>query len=140
MPGMQKYANITMKRGMFKSDNDYIKWWNTVSLNTVERRDITVSLLNEAHEPVMVWKVKNAWPTKLGKASGCEVYRVDLSTVVSKHIGETEKYLSSLFDQAANRDWILIFDEADALLRTWGCEYLERRLEAARLTASAKAA
>ena len=58
MPGMQKYANITMKRGVFQSDNDYFKWWNTVSLNTVERRDVTVSLLNEAHEPVMVWKVK----------------------------------------------------------------------------------
>ena len=51
----------------------------------------------------------------LGKATGCEVYRVDLSTVVSKYIGETEKNLSSLFDQARNRDWILFFDEADAL-------------------------
>jgi len=77
IPGMQKYPNITMKRGVFKSDNDYFSWWNTVSLNTVERRDITVSLLNEAHEPVMVWKVKNAWPTKIAstdlKADGNEV-------------------------------------------------------------------
>jgi phage tail-like protein len=77
MPGMQKYPNITMKRGVFKSDNDYFKWWNTVSLNTVERRDVIVSLLNEEHEPVMVWKVKNAWPTKIGstdlKADGNEI-------------------------------------------------------------------
>ena len=65
MPGMQKYSNITMKRGVFASDNEYFDWWNTVSLNTVERRDLTISLLNEAHEPVMVWKVKNAWPTKI---------------------------------------------------------------------------
>ena len=64
-PGMQKYSNITMKRGVFKSDNDYWNWWNTVALNTIERRDLTVSLLNETHEPVMVWKVKNAWPTKI---------------------------------------------------------------------------
>ncbi len=51
----------------------------------------------------------------LGKATGREVYRVDLSGVVSKYIGETEKNLAALFDQARNRDWILFFDEADAL-------------------------
>lgn len=51
----------------------------------------------------------------LGKATGHEVYRVDLSSVVSKYIGETEKNLSALFDQARNRNWILFFDEADAL-------------------------
>lgn len=65
MPGMQKYANITMKRGIFPTDNEFFEWWNTHALNTVERRDLTVSLLNETHEPVMVWKVKNAWPTKI---------------------------------------------------------------------------
>lgn len=77
IPGMQKYSNVTLKRGVFKSDNDYFKWWNTVSLNTVERRDVIVSLLNEAHEPVMVWKIKNAWPAKIGstdlKADGNEI-------------------------------------------------------------------
>jgi phage tail-like protein len=65
IPGMQKFGNVTLKRGVFASDNDYFNWWNTVSLNTVERRDVTVSLLNEAHEPVMVWKIKNAWPAKI---------------------------------------------------------------------------
>jgi len=77
IPGMQKYPNVTMKRGVFKSDNEYFAWWNTVSLNTIERRDVIVSLLNEAHEPVMVWKIKNAWPTKIGstdlKADGNEI-------------------------------------------------------------------
>lgn len=65
MPGMQKYSNITLKRGSFQSDNEYFQWWNTVKLNTIERRDITVSLLNEEHEPLIVWKVKNAWPLKV---------------------------------------------------------------------------
>jgi SpoVK/Ycf46/Vps4 family AAA+-type ATPase len=51
----------------------------------------------------------------LGRISGREVYRVDLSTVVSKYIGETEKNLAGLFETAQNRDWILFFDEADAL-------------------------
>jgi len=51
----------------------------------------------------------------LGKASGREVYRVDLSMIVSKYIGETEKNLSRIFDTAQYKDWILFFDEADAL-------------------------
>ena len=58
---------------------------------------------------------KTLTATLLGKATRRDVYRVDLSTVVSKYIGETEKNLANLFDQARNRDWILFFDEADAL-------------------------
>ena len=51
----------------------------------------------------------------LGKSAGRDVYRVDLSMVVSKFIGETEKNLSNLFAKAEHKDWILFFDEADAL-------------------------
>lgn len=51
----------------------------------------------------------------IGKSTGKPVYRVDLSLVISKYIGETEKNLSNLFSQAENKDWILFFDEADAL-------------------------
>ncbi|HEX4164621.1 MAG TPA: ATP-binding protein [Bryobacteraceae bacterium] len=51
----------------------------------------------------------------LGKSTGLDVYRVDLSLVVSKWVGETEKNLASVFDQAENKNWILFFDEADAL-------------------------
>ena len=53
--------------------------------------------------------------TLLGKYTGKDVYKIDLSMVVSKFIGETEKNLSNLFASAENRDWILFFDEADAL-------------------------
>lgn len=51
----------------------------------------------------------------LGKRHDLPVYRVDLSRIVSKWIGETEKNLAMLFDQAERRRWILFFDEADAL-------------------------
>ncbi|MEE4287500.1 MAG: ATP-binding protein, partial [Mariniphaga sp.] len=51
----------------------------------------------------------------LGKYCGMDVYRIDLSMVVSKYIGETEKNLSRVFDQAESKNWILFFDEADAL-------------------------
>ena len=51
----------------------------------------------------------------LGKSTGRDVYKVDLSLVVSKYIGETEKNLGKVFDQAQHKGWILFFDEADAL-------------------------
>jgi phage tail-like protein len=77
MPGMQKFGNITMKRGTFKSDNEYFTWWNSVKLNTIERRDLTIKLLDENHDPVVSWKVRNAWPVKVQstelKADGNEV-------------------------------------------------------------------
>ncbi|MBU2569110.1 MAG: ATP-binding protein [Gammaproteobacteria bacterium] len=58
---------------------------------------------------------KTLTATLLGKQTGKDVFRIDLSRVVSKYIGETEKNLSRLFDKAENKDWILFFDEADAL-------------------------
>lgn len=51
----------------------------------------------------------------LGEMTGHKVYRIDLSSVVSKYIGETEKNLAKVFDRAAHGNWILFFDEADAL-------------------------
>lgn len=65
MPGIPQYSNITLKRGVFRSDNEFFQWLNTVKMNNIERRDITISLLNEEHEPVMVWKVREAWPCKV---------------------------------------------------------------------------
>jgi phage tail-like protein len=77
MPGQRKFSNITMKRGIFKSDNDFYTWFNTINMNTVTRRDITISLLDETLAPVVVWKVKNAWPSKITstdlKADGNDV-------------------------------------------------------------------
>ncbi len=76
MPGLKKYGNITLKRGVFASDNEYYDWLKTIKLNKPERRDITISLLDEESSPVMKWTVINAWPTKLTspdlKASGNE--------------------------------------------------------------------
>ena len=77
MPGLRKVTNIVMKRGISKGDNDFFKWLNTVKLNTIDRRDLTINLLNENHEPVVTWKVLQAWPVKVEgpamKATGNEV-------------------------------------------------------------------
>lgn len=58
---------------------------------------------------------KTLTATLIGAAADIDVYRIDLSMVVSKYIGETEKNLANVFDQAVNKHWILFFDEADAL-------------------------
>jgi hypothetical protein len=61
---------------------------------------------------------KTLTATLIGAQLGFDVYRIDLSSMVSKYIGETEKNLANLFDQAQNKNWILFFDEADALFGT----------------------
>ena len=77
MPGMKKYSNITLKRGVAEADNEFFDWLNTTQMNVPERRDLVIKLLNESHSPVMTWKVKNAWPIKVEgpslKADGNEV-------------------------------------------------------------------
>ena len=77
MPGMKKFSNSTLKRGTFAGDKEFYLWIKTVNLNTVERRDVTISLLNENHEAVISWKITNAFPVKVQasdlKADGNEV-------------------------------------------------------------------
>lgn len=71
---------------------------------------------------------KTLTATLMGKTTNMPVYRIDLSKIVSKYIGETEKNLSNIFNQAENRKWILFFDEADALFgkRTAGGDSKDR--------------
>lgn len=65
MPGQVKYNNITLKRGIVVGNNEFFEWWNTMKMNKIERRDITINLLNEEHEPTVVWRIKNAFPVKV---------------------------------------------------------------------------
>jgi phage tail-like protein len=77
MPGLVKYSNVTMKKGIFKGDNKFWDWFKKIKMNTIERSTITISLLDEESKATMVWTLKNAWPTKVTgtdlKAEGNEV-------------------------------------------------------------------
>jgi phage tail-like protein len=64
MPGLQKYGAVTMKKGMFKGDIDLYNWFNTILMNTVTRKAVTISLLDETHSPVCKWTLTAAWPSK----------------------------------------------------------------------------
>ncbi|TCP40178.1 phage tail protein [Rhodovulum marinum] len=77
MPGMLKSSNITMKKGVFATDNAIFDWFNEIKMNTIKRKALTISLLDEGGNPTMVWKVRNAFPVKITgtdlKAEGNEV-------------------------------------------------------------------
>jgi len=94
-----------------------IKTWlqhnNAVMQDTVLQRKIKPGYRVLFHGPPGTGKTLTA--TLLGKQFNRDVYRVDLSQIVSKYIGETEKNLEKVFYKAINKDWVLFFDEADAL-------------------------
>lgn len=65
IPGIAKPSKLVMRRGIVAGDGDFQAWFRTVRMGTADRRDLTVTLLDEDHEPVAVWKVRNAWPCRL---------------------------------------------------------------------------
>mgnify|MGYP003109002129 FL=1 len=64
LPGLRKFSNIVLKRGMHKDDNEFFEWFDDFRQSN-EKRDVTISLLNEEHEPTVVWKVRNTWPVSI---------------------------------------------------------------------------
>lgn len=90
MPGLKKFSDVTMKKGVFKGDNQLFDWFKENNMNTIKRKPVTISLLDETGAPTMVWKLSNAWPTKVSgtdlKASGNEVA---VETIVVAHEGLT---------------------------------------------------
>lgn len=90
MPGMTKFGNVTMKKGVFKGDAKFWDWIGKIKMNTIKRMPITISLLDEAGKPTMVWVLANAWPTKVSgtdlKAEGNEVA---IETIEIVHEGLT---------------------------------------------------
>lgn len=65
MPGIQKSGNVSLKKGVFAKDNKLWDWFSQIKLNTIERKAVTISLLDQEGAPTMVWKLANAWPTKI---------------------------------------------------------------------------
>lgn len=64
-PGINNYSKIILKKGSCKSDDIIWNWINEFKLNTNKRRKVTISLLDEEGTPTMVWKVYNAWASKI---------------------------------------------------------------------------
>jgi phage tail-like protein len=77
MPGITKYGNVTMKRGIFVKDTTFWTWFQQIKMNTIARRTVLIKLLDEAGKTTMQWQLNNAWPTKITctdlKSDGNEV-------------------------------------------------------------------
>lgn len=77
MPGLVKYSNVVMKRGVFVNDNKFWEWHAQISMNTIARRTVIIRLLDETGKVTMQWTLNNAWPTKITstdlKSDGNEV-------------------------------------------------------------------
>lgn len=65
IPTVIRYGDITLRRGIVAGDNDIHAWFRTVEQMKTERRNITISLLNDEHEAVVTWKVKGAFIRKI---------------------------------------------------------------------------
>lgn len=90
MPGLKKSGNVTLKKGVFISDNTFWVWFSQIKMNTITRLPITISLLDETGGITMVWTLANAWPTKITgtdlKSDGNEVA---IETIEIEHEGIT---------------------------------------------------
>lgn len=77
MPGIAKYGNVTMKRGVFVNDNTFWDWYAQITMNTIARQTVIIKLLDENGDTTMQWTLNNAWPTKITstdlKSDGNEV-------------------------------------------------------------------
>ncbi len=93
--------------------NTWIKYEVEISANVELQKRINKGYKCLFYGPPGTGKTLTA--TLLGKKHQKEVYRIDLSQIVSKYIGETEKNLANLFNVAEDKDWILFFDEAESL-------------------------
>ena len=87
---MSQLISGRCKRGIVKGDNEFFAWVNTDKIGTIERRDVIISLLNENHEPVVVWKIKNAFPVHYyGPVLSSNDSCIAMETLVLTHEGIT---------------------------------------------------
>lgn len=88
VPGLHKYGNVTLRRGIVRNDNEFFDWYKTVKMGTVERRDITISLLDEDHAPVVRWKLARAMPMKIvGPTLDATASEIAIEELVLAHEG-----------------------------------------------------
>ena len=64
IPGITRYSDITLKRNIIQGDHQFYEWIKTNNFGVVEKRDISIHLLDQKHQPILTWKVRNAFPSK----------------------------------------------------------------------------
>ena len=86
MPGMKKVSDVTLKKGVFTGDTKLFDWFKEVRLNTIERKTITISLLNEKGSSEIVWTLSNAFPKKVESTGlNAQGNEIAVETIVLAH-------------------------------------------------------
>ncbi|MEY3990496.1 MAG: hypothetical protein RI985_1577 [Chloroflexota bacterium] len=90
MPGIAKYGNVVMKKGIVPNNSQFLEWLNQIKLNTVKRTTMTITLQDEAGAPTMIWTLSNAWPIKISSTDlTSESNVVAIETIEIAHEGLT---------------------------------------------------
>ena len=63
LPGLVRFSDLILRRGLTKSLNVY-DWFKNNKNGSTDRRSIVVTVLDESREPCAKWKFRNCWPTK----------------------------------------------------------------------------
>jgi len=87
LPGLAKYPNVTLKRGI-TGRTDLFEWWKSVRDGQVQRRNVTITLLDEQRQAVLRWHLRDAWPVKIeGPALNATGNEVAIETLELAHEG-----------------------------------------------------
>lgn len=65
MPGQRQHTPVVLRRGIVQGDNEFFEWMGAAQFSQVERRDVTIALLDGSHNPTVVWRLIRAFPSKL---------------------------------------------------------------------------
>jgi phage tail-like protein len=83
-----KYGDITLKKGVFTTDNKFYDWISKISLNTYERLTVVIRLLDEGGNPKMTWTLKNAFPKQVTPTDmNSQSSEASIETIIFVHEG-----------------------------------------------------
>jgi|SRR5688572_24606232 phage tail-like protein len=90
MPGIRKFSNITLKRGVFVKDTRFFDWLNAIKSNSTTRPTVTITLVDETGHATMKWTLVNGWPAKIsGPDLDADGNEVAIETLELGHEGLT---------------------------------------------------
>lgn len=89
-PGLRKSSDVTFKKGMFNADSTLFDYFMSVSMNVIERQQVTIELLDETAKTLFIWTLKNAWPMKVSSTDmNAQSSEVAIEEIVLAHEGLT---------------------------------------------------
>ncbi|MEM0998962.1 MAG: phage tail protein [Bacteroidota bacterium] len=90
LAGLPENSQVTLRKGVFKNDTLYYDWYNETTGSEPSRMNVTISLLDAAGDPVMVWNLKNAWPMRVTSPDmSADGNEVAVETIELSHEGIT---------------------------------------------------